>query len=116
MHTLEEIRSSIVRFRGSWQDDTPDDLIGLPLEDLFLRLKIEKREAQERGERARAERLKREADARVAKIEETAMWKSATWKRGWPRRYRTRRENTSRIGPRKRRKREKGAGSYLENA
>ncbi len=75
MHTLEQIRSSIVGFLSPWQDDRPpDNFAGLPLGNLFLRLKVEKREAQERGEREKAERLKRAAEARVAEIEEAAMW------------------------------------------
>ncbi|MBB2749784.1 UNVERIFIED_ORG: hypothetical protein GGI57_000450 [Rhizobium aethiopicum] len=64
--TLNTIRTSIVRMQRFQQDEPPEDLAGLPLTGLFLRLGIARLEAHERVELERAERLKQQSEARVS--------------------------------------------------
>ncbi|TCP90342.1 hypothetical protein C8J31_101180 [Rhizobium sp. PP-CC-2G-626] len=68
MDILATIRTAITRMQAFRQDEPPEDFAGLPLARLFLRLQVERGEAQDRAERERDERLKREAEARVAEI------------------------------------------------
>ncbi len=67
MGVLQTIRTSILRMQRFEQDDPPEDLAGLPLEGLFLRLQITRFDAQERAEKERDDRLRREAEDRVSR-------------------------------------------------
>ncbi|KQS81663.1 hypothetical protein ASG58_22595 [Rhizobium sp. Leaf383] len=112
MDTLGTIRTAITRMQAFRQDEPPEDLAGLPLAGLFLRLHAERTEAQDRAERERNDRLKREAEARVSEITVAAgrefgnstAWlttpppdKAAEYRRSWRPRAR---KATERLRPR----------------
>ncbi|MBY3386536.1 hypothetical protein [Rhizobium laguerreae] len=73
MGTLRAVRTSIVRMQRFQQDEPPEDLAGLPLAGLFLRLGMARLEAQEREELERAERLRHKAEARISDAVQAAM-------------------------------------------
>lgn len=74
MAVLKTIRLSIGRIHDFRQDDPPDDLAGLPLAGLFLRLQLARSEARDRAAREKEARLKQESEARVAEIIAAAEW------------------------------------------
>ncbi|WP_131721005.1 hypothetical protein [Rhizobium leguminosarum] len=71
--TLKTIRTSILRMQRFEQDEPPEDLAGLPLAGLFLRLGMARLEAQEREELERAERLRLKAEARISDAVQAAI-------------------------------------------
>ncbi|MBY3181367.1 hypothetical protein HFO24_06740 [Rhizobium laguerreae] len=73
MGTLKTIRTSILRMQRFEQDEPPEDLAGLPLAGLFLRLGMTRLEAQEREELERAERIRHKAEARISDAVQAAI-------------------------------------------
>ncbi|MBY3155285.1 hypothetical protein HFO56_23465 [Rhizobium laguerreae] len=73
MGTLKTIPTSIIRMQRIQQAEPPEDLAGLPLADLFLRLGMARLEAREREELERAERLRLKAEARISDAVQAAI-------------------------------------------
>ncbi|MGN7713453.1 hypothetical protein [Agrobacterium radiobacter] len=80
---LRRIPAAVAAIQRSYQNDLPEDMVGLALAGMYQRLGIERDLARDRAEAERAmriereaaatvERLAREASDRVAKIEEQA--------------------------------------------
>lgn len=85
MARLRKILAAVAAIQRSHHNDLPEDMVGLALDGMYQRLRIERERARERAEAERtarlereavatAERLAREAADRVSRIEEHAIF------------------------------------------